>query len=791
MKKLFCNHWNAGALVMAPAILCFMFAPSPVASKVVRVEVTNREVVSALPDYGTAGPYEIITGVIYLEVDPMNPANQSIVDLKLAPTNDRGTVEFSTEFELHKPVDARRGNRRLMYFVNNRGYKIGAGHFCFEAGGNWLYRNGWSYLWCGWNCDVQESGGRFNIHVPVATQNGETITGRIYAEMISYANDTVYSLPIVWGGSVAYEPVDMNDPQAVLTMRQYRWEEPIEIPRNHWRFAHVEDEQVVPDPGSIYIQEGFRPGWLYDLVYVGKDPMVTGLGMAAIRDVVSFFKHEEVDEAVVVNPLADVIEYVYAWGHSQSGRLLNHFVYQNFDGDEEGRMVFDGIMSNCPGGGKGQFNSRFAQFTRHGSHHEDNLFPIDFFPLATVEQHDPVTGKRGDAFARARESGFLPKMFYINSSTDYWTRAASLLHTDVEGKRDIQIDPNVRMYLVAGITHVDGRIGILGRALLTALDQWVSDGTVPPESRIPRVADGTLVTLEAWRNRFPAIPGVPTPPSFYHPYRLDPGPRWDSEGIADIVPPATGPRYVCLVPQVDEDGNEIAGIRLPDVAVPPATYAGWTMRNPAYSLTLGRNTGRTWAFPSTESRRIEAGDPRKSIAERYSSKEDFLFRVTESLLKLREERLLLDEDFSSLLDKAFRRSAFLDELRTGNLRSVTDVAIEEGAAAGLAYLERLGGDEFVWWYGIGQGRLEATINAAGYGLMAEAELDDALEVFKLNTLIFPRSANTWDSLAECYYNRREFALSVEFYNKSLELNPGNTNALIMLRKIEEERSGGD
>jgi hypothetical protein len=631
--------------------------PMVVAAEVVKVEIKSREIVSNSLEHARSGPYEVIKGIIYLEVDPNDPANQLIVDIELAECNDRGNVEFSTEFELHKPVDANRGNHRLLYFVNNRGYKMGTtGHFNHQAGKNWLYSQGYSYLWCGWNCDVAESDQRININVPIATDKGRTITGKIYAEMISYADDITYSQPIVWGGSIAYPPLNMDKSDAKLVMRQYRHEEPIEILRTEWEFARFENGEIVPDSGTIYVKEGFKPGWLYDLVYVGKNPKVTGLGLAAIRDVVSFFRYEKADEAGNENPLAGVIEYTVAWGHSQSGRLLNHFVYQNSNGDEKKRIVFDGIIANCPGAGKGLFNSRFAQFTRHGSHLEDNLYPIDFFPFATVEQTDPITGEKGDAFSRARKSGVLPKMMFINSSTDYWTRAASLLHTDVEGKHDIEIDSNVRIYAIAGRAHTDNRIGIIGRALLTALDQWVSFGIEPPETQIPKISNGTLVDLETWRKAFPDIPGVTMPPSFYHPYRLDMGPRWQTKGIADHVPPITGPHYLCLVPQVDEDGNETAGIRLPEVDAPLATFTGWSMRNPSFSISLRRNAGRIWPFPVTVEERRKNGDHRKSILERYPTKTDYLFQVTKSLLTLRQQRLLLDEDATRLLMEAAQQT---------------------------------------------------------------------------------------------------------------------------------------
>jgi hypothetical protein len=651
-KPLIFHNCGITASIFLILLIGGIVIPTEVAAEVVRLEITSREVISDLPELIGIGPYEVIKGIIYLEVNPDNPANQQIVDLKLAPRNSRGYVEFSTEFELHKPVDADRGNHRLLYFVNNRGHKMGEWHFNSQAGKNWLYSRGWSYLWCGWNCDVPESDSRLNINVPTATEDGKTITGKIYAEMISYEDAIVYSLPVVWGGSTAYPAASEDKSQTSLTMRRYRWDEPVELQSDSWSFGRYEDGRMVPDADYIYLKDGFKPGWLYDLVYVGKDPKITGLGLAAIRDVVSFFKYEKADAEGSENPLAGVVEHVYAWGHSQSARLLYHYIYQGFNGDEKQRMVLDGVMANCPGAGKGLFNSRFAQPTRHGSHHEDNLYPIDFFPFATVEQVDPVTGESGDALARAREQGFPPKIFFINSSTDYWTRAASLLHTDVEGKVDAGIDPNVRIYSVAGRAHVDDRIGLIGRALLTALDQWVSRGIEPPASQIPRISDGTLVDLETWSSAFPDIPGVLKPPSYYHPYRLDMGPHWETEGIADNTPPKAGPRYVCLVPLVDEDGNEIAGIRLPEITAPLATYAGWSMRSPLFSRTLRRNAGSYWPLSRTAEERRQRGDPRKSILERYQTKADYLLEVTKCLLNLRSQRFLLDEDVSGLLMEA-------------------------------------------------------------------------------------------------------------------------------------------
>ena len=618
---------------------------------------------------------------------------------------------------------------------------------------------------------------RLNIKVPVATENGKTITGKVLCEIYSYANEIVYSLPLVWGGSIPHPPTDMDDPEATLTKRPYRWEDPVEIPRDSWSFARLKNGRVVPDSGYLYIKEGFTPGWLYDLVYTGKDPKLTGLGLAAIRDVVSFFKYEDSDDRGIINPLADTVVHAYAWGHSQSARLLNHFVYQDFNGDEQKRLVFDGIIANCPGAGKGQFNSRFAQTTRHGSHLEDHLYPIDFFPFTSVEQVDPVTGERGDNLARARESGFLPKIFYINTSTDYWTRAASLLHTDVEGKKDVEIDPNVRMYMIAGRAHTDARVGFVGRALLMALDLWVTRGVKPPESRIPKIFDGTLVNLETYRNNVPSIPGLRIPESFYHPLRLNPGPRWHSEGIADFVPPKLGSRYVCLIPQVDEEGREIAGILLPEITVPLATFMGWSLRSPTFSHTIRRNAGRVWPLPYAEGDRRGTNDPRRSILERYPTKSDYFAKAAKNILELKHKGFLLDEDVTILLNQAALQSDWIRDMRF-----VENVAIEEGAKAGFAYFNKLREADILWWYGLSDGQFNARMNSKGYQLMRDGKLESALEVFKLNSMIFTRDYNVWDSLAECYLKMEMYDLSKKYYEKSLKLNPDNTNAK---RKLEE------
>lgn len=763
------------------AIISIVILPAWSNAAVYSLRIDSRQISNHSIEGSKYGSYEILKGVVFFQLDPDDPANSMITDLRHAPLNTQGMIEFSAEFELHKPLDAQAGNHKLIYFASNRGRKIGSGFFSVYLDYNWLYSKGYSYVWCGWNADVPPDSSLLNIFLPIASKNGKPIQGEVYSELISFSNDTVNSMPIVWGNSLAYPPIDLDDPSARLSMRQYRNDEPIIIDRNQWRFASFESEHLIPDSMSVYLEDGFIPGFLYELVYTAKNSMLSGLGMAAIRDLVSFLRYESSDINENPNPLYAFIDHTLAWGHSQSGRLLNHFVYKNFNSDEEGRIVLDGVMCNCAGAGKGMFNSRFAQTTRHGSHHEDHLYPVDFFPFAGIPQYDPVTGKTGDAFKWARESACMPKMIYLNSSTDYWTRAASLLHTDVEGTNDLQIAEDIRIYLVSGIAHTDNKMAIPGRALLIALDDWVSSGIDPPESKVPKISDATLVNINEWNDRFPDIPDLIKPESYYNPYVLDMGKRWDSLGIADKVPPEILGRYVCLVPQVDSNGNEISGIQLADVEVCLATYTGWRMRNPSFSNSLQRNNGQVWPLPySTESN--HEGDPRLPISSKYKSGSEYLDQYDRSLQKLTDQGFLLNEDQAWLLEKARLRSRIIPDLRP-----IDELALEFGADSAFNYFIKLWQAELAWITFTGSpNNLRDGINTKGYELMIANEPQSAKELFSLNTMIFDNYANGWDSLAECFYLMNKPGKALTCYKKVLELQPSNDRARTMIDQIERE-----
>ena len=660
--------------VLIPALFLHQFA----SAEVVRVEVRERAAFAGGHEFGQAGAYEKIVGRLHCEVDPENASQARIADLKLAPQNGRGRVAFWTDFFLLKPVDARRGNGRLLYDVNNRGNKLALWTFneargndpstLADAGNGFLMRHGWSVLWCGWSGEIPPGESRLVAGLPIAMENGQPVTGPVYVEICR--DDPVESSPFYWTPwtvAVAYPPVSLDPAKARLTMRPNRSEPAVEIAASQWAFARVDNGQRVADPGQLWVQGGIRPGWLYELVYTAREPRVSGLGFAAVRDCVSFFRYG------AGSPLAGAIERAYVFGISQSGRFVNHFLYEDFNNDEQQRVVFDGGISHVSGAGRLACNKRFGMATLCATQHENVLVPSETFPFNTVPQTDPVTRRTGDLLACARARGKIPKIFFTQTSTEYWTRGASLLHTDVDGKQDVSLDPNTRLYVFAGAQHLGGTSTERGnyqnpgnplndrspllRALLTALDEWTSRGVPPPESCYPRIKDGTLVRVEEFRAVFPKIPGVQMPQANYTPLRLDFGPRWEPEGIAVILPPKTGRPYRTLVPAVDCDGNELAGVRLPDVAVPLATYMGWNLRAAPHGAEgmLAPYHGSYLPFVRTTEERLATHDPRAAVVERYPSRMVYLYYVNEAIRRLRSQRFLLEDDAAALLNTAEER----------------------------------------------------------------------------------------------------------------------------------------
>ena len=662
----------------------------PAAAAVERIEIIERAPFAEGAAFGTVGSYERIRGRLHFAVDPEGPANARIVDLKLAPHDKRGLVTFAADFILLRPQDLSRGNRRLLYEVTNRG-NLGALAFFNEApwnnaptsrgnaGDGFLLEQGYSLLWSGWNWDVLPGDRRLQIELPVATEDGAPITGTVAAEFV--VSGWTRSAPFMWGNSRGYPPASLTAPDARLTVRTEPDAPRTEIPRDHWRFARLDGARLVPDPKQVFHFAGFEPGLIYEVVYPVQGPRVVGLGLAAIRDAISFFRFEAADATGTANPLAQAgapdPETALIFGISQSGRVIQHMLWQALHVDEAGRMVFDGALIHVAGAGKGSFNHRFAQTTRHPSHLEDQQYPADFFPFTTTPGRDPLTGAKGDVLERARVAGALPRLFYTTTSTEYWTRAASLLHTDVAGSKDVPLHPRARLYFLAGAQHGNWRFPERSpfqncgnpldhrppmRALLLALDAWVSEDRAPPDSVYPKLAAGTLGSVEDYRRAFPKIPELAVPSGNLQPPRLDLGPHFANDGIADWQPPKFGPPYVTRVPLPDADGNDLGGIRLPDLAVPLGTYTGWNLRGPEIGAPdkLARWSGSFVPFAPTEAARRAAGDPRPSLEARYASRADYRDRIEAAARELITDGFLRADDVPELTARAI---AFYDRVR--------------------------------------------------------------------------------------------------------------------------------
>lgn len=637
---------------------------------VTRIEVAGRTPLAGGMAFGAAGAYEKITGTLTYAVDPENPANDRIVDLALAPRDAAGRVTFAADFVLIKPVDRSRGNGRLVYGVNNRGNLVMLHTFndapwnnapvsAADMGNGFLLRRGYTLLWSAWNWDVVAGTGRLQIDLPIAGDGGRPITGPVAAEMTAeWPTDT---LPVAWGGSLGYPPADPAEPGATLSVRATPQGRRRVLPRERWRF-------LAAAPVRVRLDGGFEPGLVYELVYTARDPRVVGLGLAAIRDALSFFRF-----AGAPNPLAGDDgkgrpQAVLIYGFSQSARVIQHMLLEGLHVDEAGRGVFDAAFVHGPGAGKGSFNHRFAQTTRHPSHWEDHLYPADVFPFTAAVGRDPETGAEAGLMDRARALGVVPHRLYLSAATEYWTRAASLLHTDAAAARDVEPDARARLYEVAGAAHGvgfrSGRGGFincpnpldyrpLARALLVALDRWATQGRAPPDSAFPRIADGALGSVAAYRATFPAIGGLGLPTGNLRPPRLDHGPRFAAAGIADRQPARPGAPYATLVPLPDRDGLDRGGVRLPEVAVPVGTYLGWNLRRDGPDR-LGRWQGAFLPLAASAAARRAGGDPRPSLAERYGSEPEFLERTRAAAAALLRRRLLLAEDVPGIIARAGR-----------------------------------------------------------------------------------------------------------------------------------------
>lgn len=656
-------------MLLRTAIAVLLVA-APAYADVVRVDVRARADLLAGKPFGAAGPYEKLSGTIVFAVDPLNPANRIITDIERAPRNAAGKVEFSSDFYVIKPKDPGRGNGTVLYEVSNRGGKGLLGFFNFAAasldpqtaeqfGDGFLLEQGFTLLWVGWQFDPPLREGLVRVHAPIARQaDGRPIQGLVRSDFVTV--ETSRQASLADRDHEAYAVARPNDPDGVLTVRDTVEGPRRTIPRSEWQFTD--------DGRSVRMAAGFEPKKIYEAVYTAQDPPVVGVGPAAVRDTISRLKYGSIAE---LGFAPGAIRRAVGFGISQSGRFLRTYLYYGFNEDEAHRKVFDGVMAHVAGGGRGSFNHRFAQPSRDGHPYLNFFYPTDIFPFTDLPQRDPETGVEDGLLTHAGGLRFQPNVFYTNTSYEYWGRAASLIHTTVDGRKDMPLPDNVRVYLLAAGQHgvatfppsrtigqqmnnpLDYRWVM--RTLLTSMNRWVSDGALPPPSAYPRIDDGTLVSPDTLR--FPALPSVTVPTTPHRAYHSDYGPQFVSHGIVSKEPPAIGSAFPILVPQVDADGNELAGIRVPELAVPVATYAGWNLFNERSGPTdvLSSMQGSFIPLARTRAERERTRDPRRSVEERYPSRDRYLSRIAAAAASLVSKGYLLKADVTRIVAQAATR----------------------------------------------------------------------------------------------------------------------------------------
>ncbi len=631
-------------------VLSLVFAAGRAQSEVTRVEI--RSTIDALGgrSFGSVGAYELLKGTIFFAVDPANPSNRVIADLGKAPTNAQGRVEFSSDLFIIRPKDRSKGNGVLFFDVVNRGNKsllsvfsrgTRATDFTTESefGDAWLLTQGYTLVFVGWQFDIAAGKTLVGFTAPTATERGAPIKGWVRMPFIPDAPAASFTYGRGYN-TATYLPVNVQDRSYRLTVREGNFAPPRLIARDDWQFARVANGTSVADPASLWLKGGFQPGFTYELAYETQNPPVAGLGMAAIRDAASAFRYGS------NQPAAGTRAYLY--GASQTGRLIREMIHEGFTLDESGRKLFDAAFIQTGAVGFGSFNERFAQPNELGP------FTQTKFPFLYKTTVDPVTGREDGLGARI-PAGMEPKLFLVDSSSEYWDRGrvAAMRHTAMDGSADLDDTPNVRQYQLAGTKHGAGSFpaaangGQFGentndyrwaqRGLMAALDAWARQGVTPPPSTHPNLKDGTLVAHRDFR--FPAVPGVTQPTFVPGGYR------------ADVPAPYAAMPF--LLPKVDADGSEVAGIRLPIVAVPLGTLTGWNFRSAKIGAptTLIAMAGSFMPFAKTKVDRERTNDPRPSIAERYSGRADYVSRVQRAATALAEQRFILREDIQSITDE--------------------------------------------------------------------------------------------------------------------------------------------
>lgn len=649
-------------------ILCVFCYATLTAAEVSRITIAHREVLS---DPAVNFTYELIEGEIFFTLDPADAANAAITDIEYAPLNAAGLVEFSADFRMLVPDDAI-ANGGLLYHVNNRGGSRVAPEISLTHP---LSKLGFTYLVTGWINEITPENGRIRLHAPIVGSVNNRITGDVRYEVIVSALEN--DVNIAGGGHLAYAPTETGLREATLTHRLYPSAPRIPIARSRFNLSVAPVENSNQPVVTLNLMGGFEPGRIYELIYQAQDPVLAGAGMAGMRDMVSLIRYEFADNALLAPLNLPPVEHAVAWGNSQSGRLLRQFMYDGFNADPDGRIVFDGIVPVIAGAGFGMFNNRFAMPTRTNGQESNQFYPNDLFPFTYGDSTDPFTGQTDGILRKARASNTVPKVMHIQTSNEYWLRGGSLPHTNPQGTEDAELPDEVRFYTIGGSQHGSGNgrprpassgqlppnpnmWAPLADSLLVAMYDWVAQGVAPPESRYPTIAAGTLVPSHVNGEINPAawkpMNGINHPAQMYVVARADWGQRWWQERIIDNHPVATEQYYNPLVPAVSQNNNDSAQSTLlpPLTQVPLATFVPWNLRalETGAPDSLARLSGGYIPLPVSTAEAVQSRDWRDSIAALYQSFTDYLQQYEAATDQLIDERYLLPDFKNTFMDMA-------------------------------------------------------------------------------------------------------------------------------------------
>ena len=683
------KHQQQYCLLPILLLLLVLCASTPVNGEIVSFSVTKVTPAFGGKAFGEWGRYLEIRGVATGLLDPSDARNKVIVDLDKAPVDQDGLVKYNVDVVMMTPEQG--GNGSLVYSVTNRSrfldlyffnwnqeYRFASNQLAIEDVGDGLVmKEGFTFVWSAWDGSIQPSDGVLVADFPVALTDNKPLEGMNLVEFSDTGTEPVFI------AKLPHPVADQDAGRATLTVRQFE-ADARKIPGD-LHFSYENDETL-----KINRPAGFDSGAIYEFIYPafditrikGSDGNVIdengifGIGFAGIRDLVSFLRHDDTQQ----NPASAMgINRALIFGYSQSGRMIKDFIYQGFNEDEKGRMVFEGAMPSASGAARSYINWRFAKPGNYTTQHRWHLQPGDQFPFTYSVIHDPITGRSDGILNKCSISETCPKIMHVDTGTEIRSRRASLVVTDPLGREDLVLPDNVRVYWLASSSHIPfnfrdlsttsarrpGQRGVevknlsnpvdirpVQRALLLALDRWIADNSPPPVSSYGKISDNTLAPMSH------IVAGFPSPvPGFTFTANYNAIRQSDYILSSDpLTPYSLGRSYTLLFSAIDEDGNEIPGIRLPRVANPIGTYTGWNPRAAGHAENdLAENLGSWAPLSDTMKTRLETGDPRLSLEERYGSHDQWVAKVSHSANELVRKGYLLPRDRDTIVAQAVQQ----------------------------------------------------------------------------------------------------------------------------------------